>query len=450
MGDLGMILVVVLGIAFLLFLVLKCKLHAFIGLLIASIGVGIVVGMPLSDISASIQNGMGSTLGSVAIVVGLGAVFGQLLEESGGAQSLASAMIKRLGNERAPLAFAITGFIVAIPVFFDVGFIIMLPLIFAVASKTKRSVATFAFPLITALCITNAFVPPTPGPVATAGALEANMGYVILFGLIISVPLVIIGYLYSIKYIDRKVFIPVPEHVVLEDKGKENLPSFASVIMVIAVPIILILSNTGADALIKSSIIQESVFTQIIKFLGTSYIALLIAVLLSFYVLGKRRGFHKEDLLEISSKAFLPVGLIMLVTGAGGIFKQVLLDSGVGDVIASMVKEFGLPVILLGYIVAAFIRVSQGSGMVAMITAAGIVNPIIAVSPVSEMQKALIVLAIAAGSVMASHVNDSGFWLVCKYLNMTEGQTLKTWTFITTILSLCALVLVGILSLIVA
>lgn len=449
MGNYSKILVVVLGIAFLLLLVLKCKLHAFIALLIASIGVGIASGMSLGDISSSIQNGMGGTLGSVAIVVGLGAIFGQLLEESGGAQSLATAMIRKLGDKRAPLAFALTGFVIAIPVFFDVGFIILLPLIFAVANKTKKSVATYAFPLIIALCITNAFVPPTPGPVATTGALGANMGYVILFGIIISIPLTIIGYIYSIKYIDRKVMIPVPEYVVIEERDDKNLPSFGNVIFIIAVPILLILANTGVEALISSGIIKESFFTSVVKFLGTSYVALLIAVLLSFYSLGKKRGFHKEDLLEISSKAFTPVGLIMLVTGAGGVFKQILLDSGVGDIIAAVVTEFGLPVILLGYIVAAFIRVSQGSGMVAMITAAGIVNPIIMAAPVSEMQKALIVLAIAAGSVMASHVNDSGFWLVCKYLNMTEGQTLKTWTLITTVLSLCALLFVSLLSVVV-
>lgn len=317
------------------------------------------------------------------------------------------------------------------------------------AYKTKRSVATFAFPLIISLCLTNAFVPPTPGPVATCSALDANVGWVIFFGIIISIPLTLVGYLYSIKYIDKHLFIPVPDYMIPEESNDENLPSFSSVILIIAVPILLILVNTGVDALVNEGILADSFFTQAAKFLGTSYIALLIAVLLSFYILGKRRGFHKEDLYEISSKAFLPVGLIILVTGAGGVFKQILLDSGVGDVIAQSVETIGLPSIILGYLVAVFIRVSQGSGMVAMITAAGIVSPLLAVSPVSEMQRALVVLAIAAGSVAASHVNDSGFWLVCKYLNMTEGQTLKTWTFITAFLSLCSLVLVILLSLII-
>lgn len=270
-----------------------------------------------------------------------------------------------------------------------------------------------------------------------------------LFGIIISIPLTLVGYLYSIKYIDKHLFIPVPDYMIPEESNDENLPSFSSVILIIAVPILLILVNTGVDALVNEGILADSFFTQAAKFLGTSYIALLIAVLLSFYILGKRRGFHKEDLYEISSKAFLPVGLIILVTGAGGVFKQILLDSGVGDVIAQSVETIGLPPIILGYLVAVFIRVSQGSGMVAMITAAGIVSPLLAVSPVSEMQRALVVLAIAAGSVAASHVNDSGFWLVCKYLNMTEGQTLKTWTFITAFLSLCSLVLVILLSLII-
>ena len=443
-----MVLIVVLGIAFLLLLVLKCKLHAFIALLIASIAVGVAAGMPLTDITASIQNGMGGTLGTVAIIVGLGAVFGQMLEASGGAQALAKSMIRFFGEKHAPLAFAVTGFIIAIPVFFDVGFIILLPLIYAVAYKTKRSVATFAFPLIISLCLTNAFVPPTPGPVATCSALDANVGWVIFFGIIISIPLTLVGYLYSIKYIDKHLFIPVPDYMIPEESNDENLPSFSSVILIIAVPILLILVNTGVDALVNEGILADSFFTQAAKFLGTSYIALLIAVLLSFYILGKRRGFHKEDLYEISSKAFLPVGLIILVTGAGGVFKQILLDSGVGDVIAQSVETIGLPPIILGYLVAVFIRVSQGSGMVAMITA-GIVSPLLAVSPVSEMQRALVVLAIAAGSVAASHVNDSGFWLVCKYLNMTEGQTLKTWTFITAFLSLCSLVLVILLSLII-
>lgn len=446
MENIMMLFIVLLGIGFLLFLVLKCKLHAFIALLIASIAVGIVAGMPFSDIAASIQTGMGGTLGTVATIVGLGAIFGQVLETSGGAQALAHTLIRKFGIKKAPLAFAITGFFIAIPVFFDVGFIILLPIIYAVAKDTKKSVATYAFPLIIALCLTNAFVPPTPGPIATCGALNANVGWVIFFGILISIPLTAIGYIYTMKYIDKKLYVPVPEHIILEKENEGDLPSFATVATVICIPILLILANTATDALLKVGIIQPSMITQIMTFLGTSYVALLIAVLIAFYILGKRRGFNKEDLLALSSKAFLPIGLIILVTGAGGVFKQILLDSGVGDVIAQSVTHIGLPPIILGFLVAMFIRVSQGSGMVAMITAAGIVAPILEVSPVSEMQLALIVLAIAAGSVTASHVNDSGFWLVSKYLGMTEVQTLKSWTVITTILAFCALAMILLLS----
>ena len=436
MSNIVLIIILVSSIGLLLFLVLKLKIQAFLALLIASVFLGFAAGMPMDAIIKSITDGMGSTLGFVATVVGIGAIFGQMLEASGGAESLAYYLTKRFGKERAPYALVITGFMVAIPIFLDVGFIILVPVLYALAKDSSRSLLYFAIPLLAGLAVTHAFVPPTPGPVATAEIIGVDLGWVALFGFIIGAPVALLaGPLFG-KYISRKIFIAVPPTFEKTDhKAAADLPPFRQVITLIAIPMLLILCNTASGVWAAAHGMKDLFWVQLLTFIGHPFIALLIATLLSIYFMGIKRGFTKELILKLSAKALAPAGLIILVTGAGGVFKQLLVDSGIGVQLAQSMSHSAMPSIVLAYILAVLIRVSQGSATVAMITSAGIISPMLMSFALSEPHKALVVIAIAAGATTASHVNDSGFWLVGKYLGMSEKQTLQSWTIMETIIS---------------
>jgi Gnt-I system low-affinity gluconate transporter len=453
MHDLQLIFATLAGIALLLFLVTRMKINAFIALLIASIFVGLTAGMPPSAIIDSMQTGMGGTLGFVATVVGLGAIFGQILQHSGGAEAVARTMLKKFGTENASWAMVITGFFVAIPVFFDVAFIILVPLVYALGRDTGRSLLYYGIPLLTGLAVTHAFIPPTPGPIAVADILGADLGWIILFGFIIGIPTAAVaGPLFG-RYIGNKIHVPVPEYMMLDEEDQpedESLPPFWLLISIISVPLVLILGNTLTAALLEQGTIQPGFLPSSLMFIGHPFIALIIAVLIALYWLGTRRGSTKEQLSKISMEAMKPAGVIILITGAGGVFKEVLVDSGVGAMLAENMAEIGLPVIVLAWLIAAAVRVTQGSATVAMITAAGIVYPIMINFDFSEPYKALVVLSIAAGATILSHVNDSGFWLVNRYFGMSEKDTLKSWTVMATIVAVMGLILALTLSLFVS
>jgi len=444
MIELQLLLATLAGIALLLLLVTRFKINAFISLLSASIFVGIAAGMPPSSVIESIQNGMGGTLGFVATVVGLGAIFGQILEHSGGAESVAQALLKTFGKKNASWAMVITGFFVAIPVFFDVGFIILVPLVYALARDTKKSLLYYGIPLLTGLAVTHAFIPPTPGPIAVADIIDADLGWVILFGFIVGIPAAIVSGPIFGNYIGGKIYVPVPDYMELSEKDKqdtETLPPFSLLISIISVPLILILGNTLTNAFVENGTIKAGFFSKTAMFIGHPFIALTIAVLIALYTLGVRRGSTREQLSKLSMEAMKPAGVIILITGAGGVFKQVLVDSGVGEMLANTMSEIGLPVIVLAWLIAAAVRITQGSATVAMITAAGIVYPIMLQFELSEPHKALVVLSIAAGATIMSHVNDSGFWLVNRYFGMSEKDTLRSWTVMETIIAVVGLVL---------
>ena len=448
MTNIELILILIGSIGLLLFLVLKLKIHAFLALLITSVLLGFVTGMPMAAIIQSITDGMGSTLGFVATVVGIGAIFGQMLESSGGAESLAVFLTNRFGKGRTPYALVITGFIVAIPIFLDVGFIILVPVLYALAKDSGKSLLYFAIPLLAGLAVTHAFVPPTPGPVATAEIIGADLGWVVLFGLIIGIPVTIIAGPIFGKYISRKIHVEVPRTFETpENKDLKDLPSFWQVTAIIAVPMLLILANTVSGVWADAHGMKDVLWIQVLAFAGHPFIALLIATLLALYFMGIRRGFTGDSILKLSTKALAPAGLIILVTGAGGVFKQLLVDSGIGVQLAESMSHSALPPIVLAYLLALLIRVSQGSATVAMITSAGIIAPLLSSFALSEPHKALIVIAIASGATTASHVNDSGFWLVGKYLGMTEKQTLQSWTIMETIISVTGFALALLLSL---
>ncbi|MDN3436607.1 gluconate:H+ symporter [Planococcus sp. APC 3900] len=438
-----LIMVALAGIFLLLFLVIRTKLHAFVALLLVSLLVGIAAGMPLGEVINSIQNGMGGTLGFVAVVVGLGAMFGKMLEVSGGAERLAATMISKFGEDKAQWALGVTGFIVAIPVFFDVGFIILVPIVYGLARKTGKSLLHYGIPLLAGLAVTHSFIPPTPGPIAVAELVGAELGWVILFGVLAGIPAMILAGPVFGRFIGKKIHIAIPDYMELEEKEYDKeLPSFGMITSLILIPLILILLNTLSGVLLD----EGNMIREILTFLGHPFVALTIATMLTFYLLGTKRGYSRQEVQDIATKALEPAGIIILVTGAGGVFKQVLIDSGVGDVLGEMMGDSALPPIVLAFLIATAVRVAQGSATVAMVTAAGLITPLLEMVGMTGPALGLIVIAIASGATVLSHVNDSGFWLVNRYFGMDVKDTLKSWTVMETIIGLTGFVVVLIIS----
>lgn len=443
MIDFSLITAVILGIAILLFLILRLKIPAFIALLIVSIAVGVFSGMNPINIINTIKEGMGNTLGFVATVVGLGAMFGAILEHSGGAEALANYLLLKFGEKNASWALMITGFFIAIPVFFDVAFIILVPLIYSLQRKTKKSLLLYAIPLLAGLAITHSFIPPTPGPVAVADILKADLGWVILFGFIVGIPSAIISGPLFAKYISKKIFVEAP--VINKKHQYKKYPAVGLILAIIGIPIVLIVSNT----VLNSPLFEEGTIPVQVKnwlqMIGHPFSALIIANLIAWYLLGIRRGYHKETLLKITTKSMEAAGIIILLTGAGGVFKQILINTGTGAMLANYFADKGFSILVFAFLAAVIVRVLQGSATVAMITAAGITAPLLAVD-ITEIDKALLVISIASGASIMSHVNDSGFWLVSKYLGINEKQTFKSWSVMTTLLSVVGFTTVMILS----
>ncbi|MCC5939560.1 MAG: gluconate transporter [Lunatimonas sp.] len=437
-----------LSILLLLVLVMKLKVHAFISLLLASTFVGLASGMPFMDLITNLQKGMGDILGFITIVVGLGAILGKLLEVSGGAQTLAHFIIKGFGEKRTTWALMLTGFIVSIPVFLDVGFIILIPLIYALTKKSGLSMLHYAIPLLAGMAVTHAFIPPTPGPVAVAEIINANLGWMIIFGVVVGLPCSIIAGPIFGRYISKKIFVPVPSHIEFKADAETPLKSdFYMIAFVITLPLLLILLATTSGMLVGLGYLDgEHFLVGLAQFIGHPFMALTVATLIASYFLGFKKGFKAKQLLEFSDKALAPAGLIIVITGAGGMFKQILVESGAGEALAQVFIEYNVAPIVMAYVIAVVIRVIQGSATVAMVTAAGMIAPVIMGLEYSEPMKALIGIAIAAGSCILSHVNDSGFWLVKKYLDISEKQTLQTWTVMETIISLSGFLIVLLLS----
>lgn len=447
-----LLLITIISIVLLLVLVMRFKIHAFISLLLVSCFVGLGAGMPFEEVLTSIEEGMGGILGFIAIIVGLGSIMGKLLEVSGGAEAMARNIVGIFGTKRTSWGLTITGFIISIPVFLDVGFIILVPIVYALAKKSKKSTLYYAIPLLAGMMVTHAFIPPTPGPTAVAEIMEVPLGWVIIFGFIAGVPAAIVGGPVFGRYIGNKIHVNPPD---FSDLGEGKSPSetektdFFMVLVVVLLPLFLIVSATVLDILQERMILpEESFWINLVLFIGHPFSALAIATLIAAYFLGYRKGFTGQQVLEFSDKALAPAGLIILVTGAGGVFKEILIDSGVGTALAETIMAYQVTPVVLAYILAVVVRVTQGSATVAMITAAGMVAPIVGEFGLSVPEKALIVIAIAAGSSILSHFNDSGFWLVNKYLGLTEKQTLRSWTVMTVIVSVTGFCMVLLMSLI--
>ncbi|NWF29684.1 GntP family permease [Streptomyces sp. PKU-EA00015] len=466
-GTAGLLTVAALGMALLLLLIIKVRLQPFVALLAVSIAVGLAAGLSVTELFGTVQRsaavsvietGMGGILGHVAIIIGLGTMLGAILEVSGGAEVLSSRLLGLFGEKRAPLAMGLTGLIFGIPVFFDVGIFVLAPIVYAAAKRSGKSIILYAMPLLAGLSMTHAFLPPHPGPVAAAGLFGVSLGWVIVMGIVVGIPAVLAAWGYA-SWIGKRLFVEVPQDMVeaAEDaraavhaeqaaagRAPQEAPvSLGTVLTIIGTPLILILAAT-----FSSITLEPSTPRSVIEFFGSPFVALTIALVMAYWLLGLRRGWTRKSLESVSTQSLKPVGNILLVVGAGGVFGAVLKASGVAQALSDTFNDVGLPVIVLAYLISLVLRVAQGSATVAIVTTAGIVVPLVENGDHSQPFLALVIMAISAGSIFASHVNDGGFWIVSKYFGISERDTLKSWTVLESVLSVAGFAVAAALSLV--
>ena len=428
-----LVICLLVAIALIVFLIMRVKLSAFVALTISGLTLGILAGMPLEKIAGSFQAGMGSTLGFLATVLGLGTILGRMLEVSGGAQRLAKTLIKAFGERNAHWAMMFVAFICGIPVFFQVGFVLLIPVMFSIAIQTKMSLIKIGIPVVAGLIVVHGLVPPHPAALAIVGTLKADVGTTIIYSLLIGLPAAIIAGPIFGSIVSKYVKANPPEQLFTSELiPNEKLPGFLATLFTILLPMIIMVIKTIAELLLP----KDAAFLLLISFLGNPITALLISVVYSYFTLGFSRGLKKEDILKITDGCFGPVAGILLVIGAGGAFNQVLQDSGIGKALGGVLTNLHMNPILLAWIIALIMRFAVGSTTVAMVTAAGIILPITPSFP--NLNPSLLCVAIGAGGVGLSHVNDSGFWIVKEYFGMSVQDTFKTWTLSTTIASVVA------------
>lgn len=434
------------AIGLILVLIIKFRVHALLTLIIVSLLTAIATGLPFGAlVNDVLVKNFGGTLGGVALLVGLGAMLGRLVETSGGAQSLADAMIGVFGEKRAPLALGVASLLFGFPMFFDAGLVVMLPIVFATARRMKSHVLAYALPAIGAFSVMHVFLPPHPGPIAAADFYGANLGYVLVLGIPIAVlTWLVSGYWWGLTA--NKIFpIPVPDLISggkLEQEQPRNPASASLVIALMLIPMVLIFLNTGLHMASAAQWVDgKAQWVQFLRMMGATPIALLISVLAAMYFLGRKRGVSGSALEKTLDSTLGPVCSVILITGAGGMFGGVLRASGIGKALADTMGDLGVPVLFGCFLVALVLRIAQGSATVALTTTAALMAPAVAAAGYNEWQLAGVVLATAAGSVAASHVNDSGFWLVGRLLNMDEATTLKTWTVNQTLIAIIGFVL---------
>ncbi|MBO9535031.1 GntP family permease [Herbaspirillum sp.] len=421
----------------LIVLIAKFKMNPFIVLIVVSLVLGLSVGMPMGNIVKAFETGVGNALGHIALVVGLGTMLGKMMAESGGAERIANTMIKAFGEKNVHWAMMVVAFIVGLPVFFEVGFVLLVPIAFNVAKRTGTNMVLVGIPMVAGLSVVHGLIPPHPAALLAVTAYSADIGRTILYALIVGIPTAIIAGPIFGKLIS-KVVIPNPDNPLIaqfveEHKEGRQLPGFGITLFTILLPVVLMLIGSWADLFFA----PKSFANDFLRLIGNSVIALLIATLVSFWTFGRARGFNADQILKFSNECLAPIASITLVVGAGAGFGRILMDGGVSKAIVGIATDAHLSPLLLGWFVAALIRVATGSATVAMTTACGIVAPIVASVPGTRPE--LMVLATGAGSLILSHVNDGGFWLVKEYFNMTVPQTFKTWTVMETLVSVVAL-----------
>ncbi len=482
MSPTGLLLLAAAGVAILLVLVLRFKMHPFVALVLVSIAVALIGGISVNDLVTTIESGMGSVLGHIAIIIALGAMIGRIIELSGGAQSLAIGLINKFGNRRTPLALTVAGFLLGIPVFFEVGVIIMMPLAYGIAKAARKPLLLFALPMCGAMLVVHAFLPPHPGPVAVAGVFGADIGRILMWGLPLTAVVTLVSYFVA-KRMTGKVY-PMADDVRAEvygldvtdedvvdwnsnpdsatqgsstghhlpSKGGDHpglspaeevassstlvnqlparpAPSFTMITAMILVPILLILAGTLASSLLP----EGNVIRSILVVVGAPFVALLIDVLLCGYLLGTKRGWSLTALGDVVGSALPGVAVVILVAGAGGAFGKVLVATHIGDAVSDVLQSTGLPILALAFLFTLVLRAAQGSATVALVTTAGVIAPLVAAGGYSPNQLALICLAMGAGALALSHVNDAGYWIVVKLNGLSVRDGLRTWTVLTTV-----------------
>ena len=446
----GMLLfIAAVAVAVLLFLVIKVKMSAFVGLLLVSLGTALVTGIPISEVVPTMVEGMGKTLGNVMIIVGLGAMLGRLIEVAGGAESLATYFTNKLGHTRIVGAVTIAAFILGITVFFDVGFIILAPIVFGFAKVAKINPLKIGLPVGAVMLTVHVALPPHPGPVAAAEILGVDPGRMIMLALPITAITAVIGF-FAAKLIDTdKIAIgPSPASAFLtqnepaggditDTKQKVKAPSALTITALILLPILQIMVGTVGTMQTETGTRANDIFS----FVGASAFALLIAVLVAYLVLGNQQKWSLEERGSILDSALPSVAVIVFVTGAGGVFANVLVHSGIGDALSSALIATHIPIIVMGYVIALALRASQGSATVAILTSAGLLAAPMAAAGYTPVQATLVTIAMCFGGLGLSHINDSGFWIVTKYLGLTVKDGIKSWTLLTTIFSLVGFLL---------
>lgn len=426
------ILIVVLGVATLLILVMRFKVHAFIALVLVALGVGLAMGMPSDQVLKSIQTGVGNTLGYLALILGFGAMLGGLIAESGAAQRITQRLVERFGIRNIQWALVLSGFIVGIPLFYTVGFIMLIPLIFSVAIATRLPLLYLAIPMIASLSVTHGFLPPHPAPTTIAVIYEADMGKTLIYGLIIAIPTVIIaGVLFGRVF--KNIHLPIPKNFQIEQLPEEKLPSFGISVFTALLPVMLM----AIAAVSKMNLAEGELAYDIFNFIGNPVMALLISLLVAIFTLGVFRGMTLDKIANVFSKSVKDIAMVLLIIGAGGALKEVLIDSGISTYIVDNLQGTEISPLILAWLIAASLRIALGSATVAAVTAAGIALPLIGTTGVSAE---LLVLATGAGSLTCSQVNDTGFWLFKEYFELSIIDTLKSWTLMETIVSVVGLI----------
>ncbi len=427
-----------IAVIILILLISVAKLNPFLTLFLISLALAMVVGMPLAAGIRSFETGMGNTLGHIAIVVALGTMLGKMMAESGGADQVAHTLIRIFGEKRVPWAMMVIGLLVGLPAFFEVGFVLLIPIAFTVARRTRTSLILVALPMVAGLSVVHGLVPPHPAALLAVAIYKANVGRTIFYALLIGVPTAIVaGPLYA-KLIARRVPLAADNGMgadFVDDGAERSLPGFGLTIVTILLPVFLMIVGSWADTFAPAGTAINSA----LHLVGNDDLALFIGVLFSFFTLGKLRGFSRDTILRFSNECLAPTATITLLVGAGGGFGRVLQDSGVSQAIISIALHWNVPLLLLAWSLAALMRLATGSATVAMTTAAGIVAPIALHS--TGVQPELLAIATGAGSLIFSHVNDGGFWLVKEYLGMSMTETMKTWSVSETIISVMGLVL---------
>jgi GntP family gluconate:H+ symporter len=430
-----------LAVVTLILLIARFKVHPFVALVTVSLAMGAAAGMAPGALMKAFQDGVGATLGSIAVVVGLGTMLGKMMAESGGAARIATTLIAVFGERRVHWAIMVVAFIVGIPVFFQVGFVLLIPLVFTIARRTGTSLLKVGLPLVAGLSVVHGMVPPHPAAMLAVTALGADLGRTIFYAILVGLPTAALAGPIFAVWIAPRITLPAHNPMAQQLEGNvsvaadASLPGFGLSLFTVLVPVMLMLAASAADVALAPGGAVRTTF----DFLGHPIVALLLSLLFSFWTLGMARGMSGARILSLANDCLAPTAAILLIIGAGGGFNRVLIESGVGKAIADVAIRAQVSPLLLAWVVACLVRVATGSATVAMTTASGIVAPIAAAT--GHTSPELLVLATGAGSLMLSHVNDSGFWLIKEYFNMTVQQTLATWTALETIIGVTGLLL---------